>query len=186
MKNNRYDVKIEIPITIILQTIFSKDNYDVESLARWTKKYGFIDLKDGMYELQDDYYEQDFYTILDEEERKQYEYEDCLIEEIDKLKERMKKSREKYYDLYYQLLCEKVDKLRPYYDIDKIKSYGVFVWNKAENIEDQDNIFDIYADGICFYTEDRTIIEEAKPIIEDIQNFIKKYYNDVYYTDVEE
>lgn len=101
------------------------------------------------------------------------------IEEIDKLKEHMQKSHKKYYDLYYQLLCEKVDKLRPYYDIDKIKSYGVFVWNKAENIEEQDNIFDIYADEICFYTEDRTIIEEAKPIVEDIQNFIKKYYTDV-------
>lgn len=86
-------------------------------------------------------------------------------------------SKEEYYDWYYDELCKKVDKLNPYYDIDKIKCYGVYVWNKADNLDDQENIFDIYADKIVFYTDDHTIIEEAKPIIEDIQYFIKKYYN---------
>lgn len=107
----------------------------------------------------------------------------CHLEDFEieywNLKERMQKLRKKYYDLYYQLLCEKVDKLRPYYDIDKIKSYGVFVWNKADNLDNQDNVFDIMGDKIVFYTDDHTIIEEAKPIIEDIQSFIKKYYTDI-------
>lgn len=78
------------------------------------------------------------------------------------------------------MLCEKVSKLYPYYDIDKIKDYGVYVWNKADNLDDQDNIFDIMGDEIVFYTDDHTIIEEAKPIIKDIQNFIKKYYEKLF------
>lgn len=79
------------------------------------------------------------------------------------------------WDWYYTELNKKVDKLRPYYDIDKVKNYAVYVWNKADDIEDQDNIFDIHGDKIVFYTEDHTIIEEAKPIIEDIQWFISEY-----------
>ena len=82
--------------------------------------------------------------------------------------------KEEYYNWYYEELCKKVDKLKPYYDIDKTKYYGVYVWNKAD--EDSENIFDIYADKIVFYTDDHTIIEEAKPIIDDIQWFISKYY----------
>lgn len=86
-------------------------------------------------------------------------------------------NKEDYYNWYYEELCKKVDKLRPYYDIDKTKCYGVYVWNKADNLDEQYNIFDIYADEITFWTDDHTIIEDAKPIIEDIQKFIKKYYN---------
>lgn len=86
-------------------------------------------------------------------------------------------NKEDYFNWYYDTLCKKVSKLRLYYDIDKIKCYGVYVWNKADNIDEQENIFDIYADEIQFYTDDHTIIEEAKPIIEDIQFFISKYYD---------
>jgi hypothetical protein len=82
---------------------------------------------------------------------------------------------EDYWDWYYRELNKKVDKLRAYYDIDKVKRYSVYVWNKADTLEEQDNIFDIQANEIIFYTDDHTIIEEAKPIIEDIQWFISQY-----------
>lgn len=96
------------------------------------------------------------------------------------LKKTISELRNNYFNLYYDILCEKVSKLYPYYDIDKIKDYGVYVWNKADNLDDQDNIFDIMSDEIVFYTDDHTIIEEAKPIIKDIQNFIKKYYEKLF------
>lgn len=85
----RYNKRVEIPISIILETIFSDDNKDVESLSRWALKYGFVDLikkdedKLGYYKLQDDYTKQSFYILLDKEERKQYEYEDYLLDKID-------------------------------------------------------------------------------------------------------
>lgn len=98
----------------------------------------------------------------------------------EELKKTITELRNNYFNLYYDILCEKVSKLYPYYDIDKIKDYGVYVWNKADNLDDQDNIFDIMSDEIVFYTDDHTIIEEAKPIIKDIQNFIKKYYEKLF------
>lgn len=76
---------------------------------------------------------------------------------------------------YYDNLWDLADKLRLYYDIDKVKNHSIYVWNKADNLEEQDNIFDIKANEIIFYTDDHTIIEEAKPIIEDIQEFMRKY-----------
>lgn len=89
---DRYNTRVEIPITILLETIFSTDNKDVETLSRWAKHYGFVDLvkddttKYGYYKLQDDYNKQDFYIWLDKEERKQYDYENYLLDEIERLK----------------------------------------------------------------------------------------------------
>jgi len=90
--SERYLTKVEIPISVILETIFSDDNYDVETLSRWALKYGFVDLvkndgdKLGYYKLQDDYTKQSFYVWLSKEERKQYEYEDYLLDIIERLK----------------------------------------------------------------------------------------------------
>ncbi len=88
--SKRYNTKVEIPISVILETIFSSDNHDVETLSRWALKYGFVDLKEKKghkyYQLQDDYTKQSFYVWLDKEERKQYDYENYLIEEIEKLR----------------------------------------------------------------------------------------------------
>ena len=67
-----------------------------------------------------------------------------------------------------------------YYDIDKVKTYGVYVWNKANESDDQWNVFDIYSDEITMWDEEHEIIEEAKPIIEKIQLKLKevdKYKN---------
>lgn len=88
--SERYNTKVEIPISVILETIFSDDNHDVKTLCRWAKHYEFVDLvkengkdKLGYYRLQDDYTKQSFYIYLDKEERKQYDYEDFLLDKIE-------------------------------------------------------------------------------------------------------
>ena len=55
----------------------------------------------------------------------------------------------------------------PYYDIDKVKDYSVYIWTKAE--DESENVFDIQADKIIFY-EKHQIPEEVMPIIKKIQN----------------
>ena len=103
--SERYNTKVEIPISAILETIFSDDNKDVETLSRWALKYGFVDLieKDGgkYYQLQNDYTKQSFYIVLDKDERKQYDYENYLCEENDKLQQENKKLNEKLKKVYY-------------------------------------------------------------------------------------
>lgn len=59
----------------------------------------------------------------------------------------------------------------PYYDIDKIKNYSVYIWNKAE--DESENIFDIQADRIVFYIEHQ-IPDEVQPIIKKIQDKLKE------------
>lgn len=99
--SERYNTKVEIPISVILETIFSTDNKDVETLCRWAKKYGFVDLvkedgeKLGYYKLQDDYTKQSFYIWLNKEERKQYDYEDYLIDKLQQKESIIKEAREK-------------------------------------------------------------------------------------------
>lgn len=112
--SERYNVKVEIPISAILETIFSDDNQDVETLCRWAKKYGFVDLikknqndKLGCYTLQDDYTKQSFYILLDKDERKQYDYENYLCEENDKLQKENKQLKEKYLNAVADYELEK-------------------------------------------------------------------------------
>lgn len=87
--SKRYNTKVEIPISVVLETIFTDDNEDVESLCRWALHYGFIDLVKenendrGYYKLQDDYTKQSFYIWLNKEERKQYDYENHLIDKLE-------------------------------------------------------------------------------------------------------
>ena len=98
--SERYNTKVEIPISVILETIFSDDNKDVETLCRWAKHYGYVDLiredgdKLGYYKLQDDYTKQSFYVWLDKEERKQYDYEDYLLDEIERLNNIINKTKQ--------------------------------------------------------------------------------------------
>lgn len=96
--SERYNTKVEIPISVILETIFSDDNKDVETLSRWAKKYDFVDLieKDGKkyYKLQEDYTKQSFYIWLSKKERKQYDYEDYLLNENEQLQQRIDKAIE--------------------------------------------------------------------------------------------
>lgn len=119
--SERYSTKVEIPISVILETIFSDDNKDVETLCRWAKKYGFVDLEDNHYKLQPDYTKQSFYILLDKEERKQYDYEDYLIDENEKLKERINEaiSYISEYCLYDEKSKDFNDDL-DYYEIPKL------------------------------------------------------------------
>lgn len=84
------------------------------------------------------------------------------------------------YDLLYEELVQAANEITPYYDIDKIKSYSVYIWTKGN--EDADinteeywgsNVFDIQEDKIVFYVEDHIIPEEVMPIIQNIQSKIK-------------
>ena len=77
----------------------------------------------------------------------------------------------------YNELVQIVDEIRPYYDIDKVKWYSVYIWTKESEVDDNDwgeNVFDIQEDEIVFYVKDHVIIEEAKPIIKKIQAKLKK------------
>ena len=79
----------------------------------------------------------------------------------------------KYHELYEELVSI-VNELRPYYDIDKIKPYSVYVWSKEKDDDFGSNIFDIEADDITFYDTSHEIIEDALPIIEKIQYKLKE------------
>lgn len=74
------------------------------------------------------------------------------------------------WDEFNQLLNELrvcTEKLRPWYDIDKVKPWSVYIWTKGENGQ---NVFDIEADRIVYYVEDHNIPEDAMPVIEEIMN----------------
>lgn len=92
--------------------------------------------------------------------------------ECGKRSTRNNRKEEKYYELYEELV-EISNKIRPYYDIDKIKSYSVYIWSKEGSGISDDfwgrNVFDIEAEGIFFYDKEHKVIEDAIPIIKEIQ-----------------
>ena len=75
------------------------------------------------------------------------------------------------FNFLYNELTEISKGILQYYDIDKIKPYSVYIWTKDE---DSKNVFDICDDEIVFYVKDHKILEEAKPIIEQIQLKLKE------------
>lgn len=80
-------------------------------------------------------------------------------------------------DIYNKLHNELVDickDIYDYYDIDKIKLHSVYIWTKeAKEDEWGENVFDIHSDKLIFYKE-HEVIEDAKPIIEKIQQKLKE------------
>lgn len=72
---------------------------------------------------------------------------------------------DKYWKLHEEL-DKAAHEIDPYYDIDKIKSYSVYIWTKGDMGE---NVFDIEEDKIVFYVDDYVIPDEVMPIIEKIQ-----------------
>lgn len=129
--SERYNIKVEVPISAILETIFSGDNQDVETLSRWALKYGFVDLieKDGKkyYQLQNDYTKQSFYILLDKEERKQYDYENYLCDENDKLQNNWNDLKKWCKENQYN---DNFDS----YQVDNYTTYGVIL-KKMEELE---------------------------------------------------
>ena len=140
--DERYNTKVEIPISVILETIFSDDNRDVETLCRWAKHYGFVDLikknendKLGYYKLQDDYKKQSFYIWLSKEERKQYDYEDYLLDENEKLKNQLQQKENIIKEVKQQLLNKKniVEKSK-YLDWNIKQEWDKRIVNKIDEI----------------------------------------------------
>ena len=78
---------------------------------------------------------------------------------------------DKFVKLYEELENIVDEELRPYYGVDKIKWYSVYVWTHDSRIGAYDgkNVFDIMKDEITYYNKDHIIPEEVKPIIKKIQ-----------------
>lgn len=83
---------------------------------------------------------------------------------------------DKFNQLYEELVMIS-NELLPYYDIDKIKSYSVYVWSKEGSNDFGENLFDINANTIIFYNEQHEIIKDALPVISKIQCKLKEIEN---------
>lgn len=83
-----------------------------------------------------------------------------------------------FLKLYEELENIVDEELSPYYGVDKIKWYSVYVWTKESyrGAHDGNNVFDIMYDEIIFYDKDHVIPEEAKPIIKKIQTKLRELY----------
>ena len=82
---------------------------------------------------------------------------------------------ERLYDELWSLANE----LRPWFDIDKVKPYSVYVWTKDDSNPEcpfGENVFDIYADYLQFYPciKPWELPNEAVPIIKKIQEKLKE------------
>ena len=73
---------------------------------------------------------------------------------------------------WYKKMRELTDRLSPWYSIDKIKSWAVFIWSKDRPEGYNCNLFDIHKDEICYFSEDHVIPDEAWPIIREIQEML--------------
>ena len=135
--SERYNTKVEIPICIILETIFSDDNYDVETLSRWAKKYGFVDLIENdegkYYKLQDDYTKQSFYIWLSKEERKQYDYENHLLDKLEEKDKEIERLNNIINELEKYLKEE--NKFDEYKDITYRETMG-YVLDKLQELKE--------------------------------------------------
>lgn len=87
-----------------------------------------------------------------------------------------------FYDSgLYKELRDLAHQLDPWFDIDKIKSYAVYVWTKETNPDDPEhpfgeNVFDILDDRIQFYRCDNcwSLPCEAIVIIVKIQEKLQE------------
>ena len=84
-----------------------------------------------------------------------------------------------YTNGMYDELWTSAHKLQPWFDIDKVKTYSVYVWTK--DCDDPDcpfgeNVFDIYYDHLQFYqcTKPWRLPNEAWPVIQEIQAKLKE------------
>ena len=79
----------------------------------------------------------------------------------------------------YKKLWNVSRKLEPYYTIDKVKPWSVYVceldWYSTRGIDG--NIFDIFKNSITCYGDftEEEIIPKALPIIKEIQRYLEVY-----------
>ena len=83
-----------------------------------------------------------------------------------------------FLKLYEELENIVDEELIPYYGVDKIKWYSVYVWTKESyrGAYDGKNVFDVMKDEVVFYDKDHVIPEEVKPIIKKIQMKLRELY----------
>lgn len=85
----------------------------------------------------------------------------------------MKTYLQNQYEYEFDKLFKIAHEIEPWYSVDKVKSYAVYIWTKDTNEGFGKNVFDIEADDIVFYAE-HEIISEALPTIKRIQEQLKK------------
>ena len=78
------------------------------------------------------------------------------------------------FNKLYEELIEISKEILPYYDIDKVKPYSVYVWSKEVDDDFGENLFDIEADKIVFYNDRHELDKEVLPIINKIQSKLKE------------
>lgn len=85
----------------------------------------------------------------------------------------MKTYLQNQYEYEFDKLFKIAHEIEPWYSVDKVKAYAVYIWTKDTNEGFGKNVFDIEADDIMFYVE-HEIIPEAIPVIKRIQEQLKK------------
>ncbi len=73
------------------------------------------------------------------------------------------------YSEFYSELWELTHELEPYYSVDKVKPWAVYVWTNDTPEAGGEYVFDITANGLVYYVENHVIPAEAMPIIQKIQ-----------------
>ena len=81
------------------------------------------------------------------------------------------------FNKLYEELIEISKEILPYYDIDKVKPYSVYVWSKEVDDDFGENLFDIEADKIVFYNDRHELDKEALPVINKIQSKLRELRN---------
>lgn len=76
----------------------------------------------------------------------------------------------------WALLRMAAKRLEPWFEIDKVKSYAVYVWTKDEIDYNGENVFDIYKDYLQFYqcTKPWEMPNEVWEIIKEIQELLEE------------
>ena len=151
--------------------VCSMDNHDWEHILDWKEDYGL--LHSFKNELEIAGLNIDSVNSI-ELKSNQSRYLEVYL----KLKREIKEYNYDKLDRLYEELRNVSYELLPYYDIDKIKSYSVYVWSKTTD-DFEENLFDIEPDDITFYNKEHKIIKDALPIIEKIQ-FKLREIDDLY------
>lgn len=76
----------------------------------------------------------------------------------------------------YKELLDLANELSPWFDIDKISWYSVYVWTKDDGDFGGQNVFDIFADYLQFYNSMKPwrLPVEALPVIQKTQEKMRE------------